>query len=563
MAIDYNNLKQTLSKLLEDKKRERQDEDNTRKMRNEEDRNSLIGSIGSDLVEALKPTLEDLARNSKISSDELRDAIKSSIDVKVPEIRTDELREAITDAVISSIKSISIPQPKVTVNVPPIKIPDIIVPENKLEWPLGMEVGLRGVNLKNPLPVILTDNDGKPYIAGSLGGRGGGGGMILKDEQGRIATIRDLSANDALNVAIVDGSGNQITTFGGGTQYAEGDTAATPTGTVAMWKDNSGVIRPVSSTYAFPVEIYTQTGDSVMDDTNDAVRVNIVTGAAGNSQYGDGDARGTATGIIGMVDDGTSIQSRHGTSYGVASVQIAGFDGSLIGITSNALDVNIASGSTSGTQYNDGATPDQAGGIGTVSMIWDGGSTQSRSGTSYGVGHVLLTGFDGSLIATTATVGDIASDVADTESNPIKIGGIARTANPTAVAAGDRVAMSMDDLGRQLMRPMQVRDLIATAYATLSNGTETTLLTAGGAGVFHDLVYVMASNTSTNAIRVDIRDVTAGSIVLTIEVPGGGTAGVALPVPFPQGSVNNNWTADMLDDSNTTVLVSGLFTKEV
>ncbi len=32
-------------------------------------------------------------------------------------------------------------------------------------------------------------------------------------------TVRDLAANDALNVAIVDSAGDQITTFGGGTQY--------------------------------------------------------------------------------------------------------------------------------------------------------------------------------------------------------------------------------------------------------------------------------------------------------------------------------------------------------
>lgn len=39
-------------------------------------------------------------------------------------------------------------------------------------------------------------------------------------------TIRDLAANDSLNVAIVDGSGNQITSFGGGTQKAEDDASA-------------------------------------------------------------------------------------------------------------------------------------------------------------------------------------------------------------------------------------------------------------------------------------------------------------------------------------------------
>jgi hypothetical protein len=35
------------------------------------------------------------------------------------------------------------------------------------------------------------------------------------------ATVRDAGSNDALNVAVVDASGNQVTSFGGGTQYTE------------------------------------------------------------------------------------------------------------------------------------------------------------------------------------------------------------------------------------------------------------------------------------------------------------------------------------------------------
>lgn len=38
---------------------------------------------------------------------------------------------------------------------------------------------------------------------------------------GLTATVRDTGASDSLNVAIVDGSGNQISSFGGGTQFAE------------------------------------------------------------------------------------------------------------------------------------------------------------------------------------------------------------------------------------------------------------------------------------------------------------------------------------------------------
>jgi hypothetical protein len=46
-------------------------------------------------------------------------------------------------------------------------------------------------------------------------------------------------ATTAVGVAIVDGSGNQITSFGGGTQYADGAARGTATGTLAMVDDGT------------------------------------------------------------------------------------------------------------------------------------------------------------------------------------------------------------------------------------------------------------------------------------------------------------------------------------
>lgn len=61
------------------------------------------------------------------------------------------------------------------------------------------------------------------------------------------ATVRAL-ANAALNVAITDASGNQITSFGGGTQYV-GDAAATatPTGTISMGLANAAAPTDVTA----------------------------------------------------------------------------------------------------------------------------------------------------------------------------------------------------------------------------------------------------------------------------------------------------------------------------
>src|SRR5829696_8061832 len=50
------------------------------------------------------------------------------------------------------------------------------------------------------------------------------------------ATVKDLSNSNPVTVAFVDGSGDQITSFGGGTQYTEGDTDASITGTALLFE---------------------------------------------------------------------------------------------------------------------------------------------------------------------------------------------------------------------------------------------------------------------------------------------------------------------------------------
>lgn len=170
------------------------------------------------------------------------------------------------------------------------------------------------------------------------------------------------------------------------------------------------------------------------------------------------------------------------------------------------------------------------------------------------------------LVATSSNsviaVGDLASDAADTGSSPLKIGGIARQANPTAVAAGDRVSATFDDLGRQIIRNVQVRDLIKTAYVSVTNGTEATLLSAT-AGSFNDLIMVVASNNCDAAVSVDIRAVAAGNIINTLRVPANGTAGWTPPVPWPQDATGNNWTVDGPDETGRTITVSALFSTEI
>jgi hypothetical protein len=130
--------------------------------------------------------------------------------------------------------------------------------------------------------------------------------------------------------------------------------------------------------------------------------------------------------------------------------------------------------------------------------------------------------------------------------NPVLVGGEARTTNPTAVGDGDAVRAMHDDLGRQVVAPHAVRDRTVHNTITLSTTTETTLVAAGGAGVFRDLVALVLSNTSATAVRVDIRDSTAGTIRLSVFLAAdGGGAVIPFPVPLTQAAVNNNWTAQL------------------
>lgn len=141
--------------------------------------------------------------------------------------------------------------------------------------------------------------------------------------------------------------------------------------------------------------------------------------------------------------------------------------------------------------------------------------------------------------------GSVAHD-APVAGNPVLNGGEARTGLPTAVGNGDAVRSMHDDLGRQVSYPYAPRDLITHNTITLSSTTETTLIGTGGAGVFRDLVLLVLSNTSSTAVRVDIRDSTAGTIRWSVMLAAdGGGAVIKFPVPLTQATANNNWTAQL------------------
>ena len=143
--------------------------------------------------------------------------------------------------------------------------------------------------------------------------------------------------------------------------------------------------------------------------------------------------------------------------------------------------------------------------------------------------------------------------------------GIARRTNPSNVVDGANVPPSYDIRGRALVS-YQARELVATAYVSLANGTETTLL-AGATSTFHDLASITGSNTSTatlgagTAVTVLLRDTLGGGTVASLELTDGESHTIYFNPPLPQNEAANSWTVDMDDVTGTTVNITGLFIK--
>jgi len=127
---------------------------------------------------------------------------------------------------------------------------------------------------------------------------------------------------------------------------------------------------------------------------------------------------------------------------------------------------------------------------------------------------------------------------------PVTTGGKVATANPTALADGQVTDTMHDKLGKRISIPA-LRELKAIQTTTITGTSETTIVTAGGAGVFKDLYRLIITNSSATAVTVAIKDATAGTTRYTFAVPAGATVGFSADAGSAavQSAAANNWTA--------------------
>lgn len=504
------------NKLLNDfKKKLTQAVQTAKERRMEEDRRRLLSTVGQDVAKLIEEPLRNLTLSAKASKETMRDAMMEALGVlnaRELNIDTAPLIEAIEHA----MGNVVIPEPRVTVTVPEIKIPSFEMPK---EMDIKGFVSLLGVDLNNPLPVQIRDANGKPVSFGTMSVNAG-----PSSGKHDYFTIKGFAQSAFAEISNPDGRVK--------VELPAGSSGLTDTELRAAHLDVQQVSGSIDST-------------NVVQFGGDA----LAKGAEANAGY---------LRTILAQDAGYSVSATQVGTWNIGTVT------TVTGVTNSLAAAVIDS---SGVQYS-GSNPLPITGTVIVSSVTatTGSALVDSTGVQYsGSNPVPISGsvsVTGSLTSTVVT-GPVVSDALDDNSAPVQIGGIARTANPTAVAAGDAVKASYDDLGRQVIRPLQVRDLLLTSYTALANGTETAML-AGVSGEFHDLISVVAANESTAAVVLYFRPSTGGTILLSLDVPASGTAGVNYgATPYPQPFSDSSWTVDMGDFTGTTVNVTATYSKEV
>lgn len=450
------------------------------------------------LLSVFSPIFNRIIDLATFNKKDMAEALsKMSLKVNIPDIHIPKIEiPKMPDIRIPEIK---IPKSEIKVTIPDIKIPEIKPPKVVMpdEMKVTGEVGLRDVDRKNPLPVILYDNEGKPQVWAMGGGGRNKAGDIVQLESGE----------NAQRVAKASFSENFSAT-------------AVTTGLI---------VREVSDFNTISVHV-------------------VSTGTSGSlvPQFSNDGANWVATTYYNIASGATG--SSLGNNMTTANIFVLPVHGKFFRINITGISAGTASGSV--FYYTTSITiPASA----PITSVNQGVNLTQVSSITVGTGGIA--GFLG-------VGGTTANDAVDA-GNPVKIGGQARTTNPTAVAGADRVNAMFDDLGRQVVVSEHVRDLVVQQQTQIVNtAAETTILTAGAAGVFHDITSLVVTNASATSTTITIKDSTGGTTRMILDVGALGSNS-AVVIPFSkamtQTSTENNWTAT----SSSAVVTINYFVQAV
>lgn len=186
-----------------------------------------------------------------------------------------------------------------------------------------------------------------------------------------------------------------------------------------------------------------------------------------------------------------------------------------------------------------------------------GSSVGGSGGGSSGVTQIQ----DGTASSNAAVKAASTAPVATDPALVVAISPNGQNANGSATSANSTPVVIASDQAAVTVRPAVRANKRMQQTALTASTSETTIVTAGGSGVFNDLYGLIITNTSASDVAsVTIRDATAGTARFFFAVKAGATAGFTLDggSAVPQTSSNNNWTAQS-GTSVTSLQITALY----
>ena len=131
----------------------------------------------------------------------------------------------------------------------------------------------------------------------------------------------------------------------------------------------------------------------------------------------------------------------------------------------------------------------------------------------------------------------------------VVVGGVYNVTTP-APADKQALALQQDSQGNLLVNvaknaPVEGVTVGNQTTQIASSTTETTIVTAGGAGIYNDITGFQITNQTATAVTVTIKDSTSGTTRKVYDLAANGGIVVHFDPPLPQSGANANWTATL------------------
>jgi hypothetical protein len=414
-----------------------------------------------------------------------------------------------------------------------------------------------------------TNSSGDLVVEASVSVSGSDGAIVDGVSSAIKATVLDLVDANPLTVAILDSNGDQISSFGGGTQYTEDAVAAAnPVGTALILVREDARAGSLVSNDGDNVaargnnkgELYIKHTDSIpteqqLDyDTGAGTATLSLVGLALPASGGPV-AGGTNTNPIQIGDAGGNISIDDGGN----SITVDGSVTVTQGTASN-LKAQVVGAGTAGTA--DAGVLTVQGIASMTKLLVTPDSVALPANQSVNAAQIGGTNtVSGGVAGTLAVGGNVATNVA-IGTNPINNGAQAVSSENAAVTTGRMVQLVADLVGKLIVLPYSnPENFVSGAITSAMTGTtSTSLIAAPASGLRNYITQITVSNAhATVGTDVIIQDGSGGTTLYTIPAAAVyGGAVVTFPTPLKQPTTATAiYCANVTTGASTKVSASG------